>query len=119
MTTKQEHADFAVLGLDPAFIGSNTDDWLDEEGFAEEVHQVAVKELLAEQLAAAMAARRLSKKAFAAAIRTSRSQLDRILDPQDDGVTIGTLRRAAAAVGMSVRLELVPIAPSEHPATPA
>ena len=73
----------------------------------EEVHEKAVKELLAEQLLKAMEERHLTKKAFAAAIHTSRSQLDRILDPHDEGVTIGTLKRAAAFVGMSVRLELV------------
>jgi len=105
MTTKRP--DFNALGLDPRHIGSSSDDWLAEEGFAEEVHEEAVKELLAEQLLKAMEARRLTKKAFAAAIHTSRSQLDRILDPHDEGVTIGTLKRAAAFVGMSVRLELV------------
>jgi antitoxin HicB len=105
--TISERPDFNALGLDPQHIGSSANDWLSEEGFMEEVHEEAVKELLAEQLLKAMEERRLTKKAFAAAIHTSRSQLDRILDPHDEGVTIGTLKRAAAFVGMSLRLELV------------
>ena len=105
--TTSERPDFSALGLDPRHIGSSTDDWLTGEGFMDEVHEEAVKELLAEQLLKAMEERRLTKKAFAAAIHTSRSQLDRILDPHDEGMTIGTLKRAAAFVGMSVRLELV------------
>lgn len=105
--TSSERPDFKALGLDPQHIGSSTDDWLSGEGFMEEIHEEAVKELLAEQLLKAMEEKRLTKKAFAAAIHTSRSQLDRILDPHDEGVTIGTLKRAAAFVGMSVRLELV------------
>jgi predicted XRE-type DNA-binding protein len=105
--TTSERPDFNALGLDPQHIGSSADDWLSEEGFMEAVHEEAVKELLAEQLLKAMEERCLTKKAFAAAIHTSRSQLDRILDPHDEGVTIGTLKRAAAFVGMSVRLELV------------
>ena len=105
--TTTERPDFNALGLDSRHIGSSADDWLTEEGFMEEVHEEAVKELLAEQLLKAMEERHLTKKAFAAAIHTSRSQLDRILDPHDEGVTIGTLKRAAAFVGMSVRLELV------------
>lgn len=105
--TATERPDFAALGLDPQHVGTSADDWLAEEGFMEEVHEEAVKELLAEQLLKAMEERHLTKKAFAAAIHTSRSQLDRILDPHDEGVTIGTLKRAAALVGMSVRLELV------------
>jgi antitoxin HicB len=105
--TSSERPDFKALGLDPRHIGSSADDWLSGEGFMEEIHEEAVKELLAEQLLKAMEEKRLTKKAFAAAIHTSRSQLDRILDPHDEGVTIGTLKRAAAFVGMSVRLELV------------
>lgn len=68
--TTADRPDFAAFGLDPNRIGSSADNWLEEEGFASEVHEAAVKELLAEQLMKTMKARRFSKKAFAAAIHT-------------------------------------------------
>jgi len=113
-----QRPDFARFGLDPAFVGSSVDDWLEAEGLTEEVHHQAVKELLAEQLTKAMAERGLSKSRFAAAINTSRSQLDRILDPRDNGVSLATLVRAAAFLGLRLRLELVP-APQPKATTPA
>lgn len=101
--------DFAAFDLNPERIGGSFDAWLAEEGFAEEVHEQAVKALLAEQIIHAMKQQGMTKRAFAAALQTSRSQLDRILDPKDDGVTLATVKRAAAVVGMRLRLELVSI----------
>jgi len=78
-------------------IGSSFDSWLREEGIYEETTSSAVKRVLARQVEAAMARR----------IRTSRAALDRLLDPDNDGVTLATLQRAAEAVGREFRLELL------------
>lgn len=67
----------------------------------------AIKEIIAEQLAAAMAEQGITKVEMAARMRTSRRQLDRLLDPAVPSVTLDTLRRAANAVGRRLRVELV------------
>ncbi len=67
----------------------------------------AIKEVIAWQLAQAMRERKLSKRKLAAMMNTSRTQVDRVLDPVGGNVTIETLQRAAAIVGRKVRLELV------------
>ncbi|HLY52147.1 MAG TPA: hypothetical protein VKQ31_03975, partial [Steroidobacteraceae bacterium] len=64
-------------------------------------------EVIAWQLAQAMKARKLSKRRLAALMRTSRTQIDRVLDPRDGNVTIETLQRAAKIVGRKVQVELV------------
>lgn len=87
--------------------GTLIDDWLKEEGIYEEVTQKAIKEVLAWQLAEAMKAANLSKSEMARKMKTSRFQLDRVLDPKNIGVSLDTLNRAAAALGRKVRLELV------------
>lgn len=88
-------------------IGSSLDAFLKEEGIYEDVQTTAIKRVLASQLEQAMKARNLTKLEMARRMRTSRVQLDRLLDPDNDSVTLATLRRAAAAVGREVRLELV------------
>ena len=88
-------------------IGSSFDSWLREEGIQEEVTAGAIKRVLARQVQAAMAAGGLSKAEMARRMHTSRSQLDRLLDPENESVTLATLRKAAAAIGREVRLELV------------
>lgn len=88
-------------------IGSSFDSWLREEGLHEEVTAVAIKRVLARQIAAAMSDRGLSKSAMARRMKTSRSQLDRLLDPENDSVTLATLQKAAKAIQRQVRLELV------------
>ena len=87
-------------------IGSSLDDFLKEEGVFEEAQGHAIKEVVAWQLAEAMKAQSLSKARMATLLRTSRSQVDRLLDPASD-VTLSTLQRAAALVGRKVVLELV------------
>jgi antitoxin HicB len=87
-------------------IGSTFESWLDEEGIREEVTAAAIKAVLAHQLAAAMKAKRITKSAMAGKMRTSRAQLDRVLDPKNAGVTLETLQRAAKIVGRTLRLEL-------------
>jgi predicted XRE-type DNA-binding protein len=83
------------------------DHFLKEEGKLEEFEAVAVKEVLAWQIAEAMKAQNLSRKRLAERMKTSRSQISRLLDPKDGNVTITTLQRAAKIVGRTLRLELV------------
>jgi predicted XRE-type DNA-binding protein len=83
------------------------DNFLKEEGKLEEFEAIAVKEVLAWQIAEAMKAQNLSRKRLAERMRTSRSQISRLLDPKDGNVTINTLQRAAKIVGRTLRLELV------------
>ena len=87
--------------------GSSIDDFLKEEGVFEEFQARAVKEVIAWQLAQAMKERKLSKRRLAALMHTSRTQVDRVLDPTDGNVTIETLQRAASIVGRKVQVELV------------
>ena len=88
-------------------IGSGIDDFLKEEGVLEEFQARAIKEVIAWQLAQAMKDQHLSKRKLAALMHTSRTQVDRVLDPTDGNVTIETLQRAAAIVGRKVQVELV------------
>jgi antitoxin HicB len=83
------------------------DDFLSEEGTREAFQAVAVKEVLAWQIAEAMKAQGLSRKRLAERMGTSRSQVSRLLDPKDGNVTLATLQRAARIVGRELRLELV------------
>jgi DNA-binding Xre family transcriptional regulator len=88
-------------------IGSSFDDFLEDEGVYNEVETVAVKRVIAWQLEEAMKARRMSKLQMARRMKTSRSQLDRLLDPSHSGVTLETLARAAQVLGRHIRVELV------------
>ena len=87
-------------------MGSTLESLLREDGSYEEAKNQAVKSVLAYKLEQAMKAQRLSKAGMAARMKTSRSQLDRLLDPDNDGVTLHTLKRAAAAIGMRLEIEL-------------
>lgn len=88
-------------------LGSSFESWLDEEGIREEVTAAAIKAVIAEQLMAEMKRLGLTKTSMAGRLKTSRAQLDRLLDPDHSGVTLDTLLRAAAAVGRRLRIELV------------
>ena len=83
------------------------DDFLMEQGKLEEFEAVAIKEVLAGQIAEAMRAQNLSRKRLAERMKTSRSQISRLLDPKNGNVTLSTLQRAARMVGRTLRLELV------------
>ncbi len=87
-------------------LGSSIDDFLKQEAIFDEAQVQAVKEVVAWQLARAMRKKRISKTRMAALLRTSRSQVDRLLDPNDD-ITLSSLQRAAAMVGRRVSIELV------------
>ena len=86
---------------------STLDDFLKEEGKLEEFEAVAIKEVLAWQIGEAMRKSGLSRKRLAERMKTSRSQISRLLDPKDGNVTLTTLQRAATMVGRKLRLELV------------
>ena len=88
-------------------IGSAFDDFLKEEGTYEGTQSVAIKRVLAWQIEQAMKEKHITKAEMARRMDTSRSQLDRLLDPDSDSVTLETLARAARAVGRQVRVELV------------
>jgi predicted XRE-type DNA-binding protein len=87
-------------------MGSRMDNFLEEEGIFEEAQAQAVKEVVAWQLAEAMKQKKISKNKLATLLKTSRAQVDRILDPKND-ITLGSLQRAAAMVGRRVTIELV------------
>ena len=88
-------------------IGSSFDDFLKEDGSYAEVTPRAIKRVIARQIDALMADEGLSKTELAKRMKTSRAQLDRLLDPENQSVTLATLTRAAHAVGRQLRLELV------------
>jgi len=87
-------------------IGPSFDGFLAEQGMLRECEEQAIKQILADQINAAMEKGRLTKAAMAARMQTSRRALDRLLDPKNTGVTLHTLQRAAVAVGRQLRLEL-------------
>ena len=87
-------------------MGSSIDDFLKAEGIFEEAQGEAIKEVIAWQLAEAMKQQKISKNKMATLLKTSRTQVDRLLDPKND-ITLGSLQRAAAMVGRRVSIELV------------
>ncbi|HVI08756.1 MAG TPA: helix-turn-helix transcriptional regulator [Candidatus Binatia bacterium] len=87
--------------------GSTFDSFLEQEGIRDEVEAVAIKRVLAWQLEQAMKRQQKTKQALAKQLNTSRSQLDRLLDPRNASVTLDTMSRAAKALGkrLVVRIE--------------
>lgn len=79
--------------------GSTFDSFLEDEGIREEVEAVAVKRVISWQLAEAMKKKKKTKQALARELNTSRSQLDRLLDPQNITVSLDTITRTAKALG--------------------
>ncbi len=89
--------------------GSSFDSFLEEEGIREEVEAVAIKRVLAWQLEQAMQEQQKTKQAMAKQLHTSRSQLDRLLDPQNVSVTLDTITRAARALGKRVIIRVADV----------
>lgn len=89
-------------------LGSDFDVFLAEQGLAEEVSCAALKRAIAWQVAEAMKAQHVSKKALAERMQTSRTVVDRVLDQNDTGMTLSTLASAARALGQRVEVRLVP-----------
>ena len=87
-------------------VGSTLESLLREDGIYEDAMSYAIKSVFAYKLAQAMEEQNLSKARMAEHMETSRSQLDRVLDPKNKSVTLNTLMRAASAVGMRLEIGL-------------
>jgi len=87
-------------------IGSSFDDFLQEEGILAEAEATAIKRVIAYQIEKEMAERHLSKSALARMMQTSRSSLDRLLDPENASVTLLTLESVAHALGKRLKVQL-------------
>jgi antitoxin HicB len=101
-----ENEDTVMAKKNP-HIGSSFESWLDEEGIREEVTAAAIKSVIARQLASEMKKKRITKQRMAELMKTSRAQVDRLLDPDNGSATIETLQRAARIVGRELRMQLV------------
>ena len=86
--------------------GSSFDDFLEEEGYRDDVESAAIKRVLAWQFEQEMIRQQKTKRAMAAELKTSRSQLDRLLDPHNTAVSLDTLTRAAHVLGKRLVLEI-------------
>ena len=93
--------------MNKKYLGSNFDDFLKEEGLLAEAEAVAVKRVIAFQIAQLMESSKMSKAAMAKRMQTSRSAIERLLDPANESVTLQTLERAAMALGKRLQIELV------------
>ena len=89
--------------------GSTFDSFLEKEGIREDVEAVAVKRVLAWQLEEAMRKKKKTKQALARELQTSRSQLDRLLDPGNVAVSLDTITRAARALGKRVIIRIADV----------
>ena len=89
------------------YWGSSLDDFLKEEGIYDEAVATVEKEIIAWQLQQAMKKKKITKKRMAELMKTSRTQLDKLLNPKDGNVTIKTLHKAAAVVGKRFEIRLV------------
>jgi len=88
-------------------IGSSFESFLKEDGIYEEVTAAAIKRTIALQIAKEMAAQNISKAEMSRRMRTSASQLGRLLDPDNDKIQLDTLYKAASAVGKALEVSLV------------
>lgn len=88
-------------------IGGSFEDYLEEEGIRDEVDAVAQKRVFAWQIQQAMQASGITQSELAGRMHTSRTQVARLLDPNNTAVQLDTLQRAARAVGRMLKLELI------------
>ena len=88
-------------------IGSSFESWLDDAGIREHVTAAAIKAVIARQLMSEMKKKKITKQRMAVLMKTSRAQVDRLLDPNNGSATIESLQRAARVVGRELRLQLV------------
>ena len=95
------------MTMNKKHIGSSIESWLEEEDILEETTNAAIKSVLAWELSQQMKKKKLTKVKMAAAMKTSRAQLDRVLDPKSGNVTLSTLQKAANAVGKTLMVSLV------------
>jgi len=88
-------------------IGSNLDDFLQEEGILAEVERAAIKEVVASQILNLMSEQKISKVEMSRRMETSRSALDRLLDPSNASVSLKTLDKAASSLGRKLNIQLL------------
>ena len=105
---KQPVRDWLIMTHHP-YIGSSLDELLEADGVLTEVSAITIKRVLAWQVAQEMSTLGLSKTEMAAQMRTSRTSLDRLLDPENTSVTLKTLERAATVLGKRLQIALVDI----------
>ena len=96
-----------VLEMKHKNIGQSFDSFLEEEGILEQVEEVAIKRVIAIQIEKERIKRNLTKTKLAKEMKTSRSSLDRLLNPRNDSVTLKTIKKAAHFIGKKVTLQLV------------
>lgn len=93
-------------------VGSDFDDFLDQQGLLEDVSAAALKRVIAWQLAEAMKQQQVTRTALAERMHTSRTVVTRVLDAEDTGLTLATLANVARALGQRVEIRLVPDTPA-------
>lgn len=93
--------------MKPQRIGSNFDDFLEEEGMLAQAEAVAIKRVIAFQLAETMKKEHISKTEMAKRMNTSRSAVDRLLDPLNTSITLATIESAVNAMGKRLQIQMV------------
>ena len=93
--------------INKEYLGSNFDDFLAEEGLLEEVEATAIKKVIAYQIEQEMHKKGLTKTEMAKKMNTSRSSLDRLLDPDNVSVNLHTIIKATSILGKKIKIELV------------
>ena len=104
---RQRFKEPAIMARKNPHIGSSFESWLDDAGIREEATTAAIKAVIARQLASEMKKKKITKQRMAELMKTSRAQVDRLLDPDNGSATIESLQRAAKIVGRELRLQLV------------
>jgi antitoxin HicB len=89
------------------YIRSNFDDFLKQEGLLAEVESTAIKRVIAFQISELMKEHKLTKAAMAKQMKTSRTSIDRLLDPNNESITLQTLERAALGLGKRLQINLI------------
>jgi antitoxin HicB len=92
--------------MNEKYIGSDFDDFLVEEGLLAQAETTAIKRVIAYQVSQMMAEQKLSKAAMARRMHTSRAALERLLDPENESVTLHTMEKAAEALGKRLQIRL-------------
>lgn len=93
------------------YLGSSVDDFFAEDGLLEEIEAAAIKRVIALELLSELARKHMTKTELARRLDTSRSQVDRILDPDNESITLNTLVKAAALLGKRLHVTLEPAIP--------
>jgi len=92
--------------VDNKHIGGDLDDFLRDEGMLDDAEAVATKRVIAYQIAQEMDRAHITQTELARRMKTSRSAVERLLDPANPSVTLSTLERAASAVGKRLKVQL-------------